>query len=240
MQSSADWSEQFDTLENTSSHSQSFSRQSRRSSSPFEVKLSPLVAKRISLDAFGTPSPEDSNQGDHRAVEELVDEEIRAMEDCYEDSYPLSGFRGTQLSTIKESPSSHGSSNKNPAERFTETPAQLGCIGDRTRFFTPSSSPSKIPQGPDLPLPGSVVSPWRRVGRHMSAPPLDSTQSLLDARVEHTRALQAQVRAGQTMIDVLRAEIESLREAVGRDNDDKDDQDIVDLRKECETKEEGT
>jgi hypothetical protein len=74
----------------------------------------------------------------------------------------------------------------------------------------------------------------------MSAPPLDSTQSLLDARVEHTRALQAQVRAGQTMIDVLRAEIESLREAVGRDNDDKDDQDIVDLRKECETKEEGT
>jgi hypothetical protein len=70
----------------------------------------------------------------------------------------------------------------------------------------------------------------------MSAPPLDSTQSLLDARVEHTRALQVQVRAGQTMIDVLRSEIESLREAVGRDNDDRDHQEMAELRKECDMK----
>ena len=80
----------------------------RRSSSPFEVKLSPLVAKRISLDAFGSPSPPRSDD-DHSpdAVEQLKD-----AEDSFDleisDFQGLADFHGTSLSTIKESPLSRG------------------------------------------------------------------------------------------------------------------------------------
>ncbi|WVQ79082.1 hypothetical protein IAT38_001176 [Cryptococcus sp. DSM 104549] len=61
-----------------------FLNAAKRSSSPFEIKLSPFVTKRMSLDAFGTPvAPSFGQSGDGERVEQLANYE---EEDSSEDS----------------------------------------------------------------------------------------------------------------------------------------------------------
>jgi hypothetical protein len=179
-------------------------------------------------------------------MEELVEEEIAADEQYAE--HPLLSFQATQLSTIKESPSTNGGSiSSRFDDRINETPAHLACIGERTRHYTPLS-PSKT--GDLDGLPRSDESPWLppSTTRHMSAPPSGLTQSLLNAHSEHTLALQSQIRAGETMMDVLRAEIDSLRQSLRRNpHEDKQKRDgahlvlekaITELQSECANKDE--
>ncbi|KAE8539660.1 hypothetical protein D1P53_003594 [Cryptococcus gattii VGV] len=116
-----------------------FSKAAKRSSSPFEIKLSPHVTRRMSLDAFGTPTTDplfnSHNKGDK--IEEITDvdesyesrnwhqaEEARAgkppsqtydtnQDELFSsDEQPLATFRGTELSTIMESSSSRGNESQ--------------------------------------------------------------------------------------------------------------------------------
>ncbi|KAK4688192.1 hypothetical protein P7C73_g1919, partial [Tremellales sp. Uapishka_1] len=140
---------------------------SRRSASPFEVMLSPLATKRMSLDAFGAGSPVafDLNRNNHgEAHEEEVlqdDDETGEMEqiECGE----------TSLSTIEE------------------------WSGERNQsvYHTPGNLPPSREMDSSLNL------------RHASAPPLGLTLSLLGAHGDHARALNKEIRACKTVIEVL-------------------------------------
>ncbi|WWD16489.1 hypothetical protein CI109_100915 [Kwoniella shandongensis] len=65
---------------------EAFDRAAKRSSSPFEIKLSPYVTKRMSLDAFGTPTPPKSEEEEaEKGMEELLEEAYGEDGDCSED-----------------------------------------------------------------------------------------------------------------------------------------------------------
>jgi hypothetical protein len=90
-------------------------KQAKRSSSPFEIKLTPNVSKRISLDAFGTPTPpvdaeeelmddEYEDEHSHQQGAQQVDVDVKV--EASFDSAEQPCYSG--LSTIEESPSTAG------------------------------------------------------------------------------------------------------------------------------------
>nr|KIR86891.1 hypothetical protein I308_02580 [Cryptococcus tetragattii IND107] len=115
-----------------------FSKAAKRSSSPFEIKLSPQVTRRMSLDAFGTPTDllfNSHNKDDkieeitdvgesyesrdwHQAEEAKAEKPLSQTYDTNQDEFfssdeqPLATFRGTELSTIMESSCSRGNESQ--------------------------------------------------------------------------------------------------------------------------------
>jgi len=205
------------------------SKQDKRSSSPFEVKLSACVTKRMSLDAFGTPSPPHSDENISEAtMEELLEEydsdnsdiisneddnvhgEIEAV-DVIEGM--SAAFQHTSLSTIQESSSTRGNSSSmiglapTSAEGvpYSSTPATGMMTTGKTPYFTADSSfPSSLDES-GLP----VITSFPSIGRkHASAPPMGVTQRLLEAHVEHTRALRSEVDMSDEVRKVLEKELE--------------------------------
>ncbi|WVQ74663.1 hypothetical protein IAR50_004266 [Cryptococcus sp. DSM 104548] len=119
---------------------EAFSRAAKRSSSPFEIKLSSHVTRRMSLDAFGTPTAPTFNEppGKQEWVEKLAEfdesfeEEVSweegqlSLQDRFDDHQVpqvyeqdmrscdevLANFQATELSTIMESSSSKGNESQ--------------------------------------------------------------------------------------------------------------------------------
>ncbi|KAK8861600.1 hypothetical protein IAR55_002423 [Kwoniella newhampshirensis] len=227
-----------------------FKKAAKRSSSPFEIKLSPFVAKRISLDAFGTSTPGGNIEGAHRDAEEVLcssyeefeepDSEendggridrlegddvskdgvkpYETQEDDGDLREALGTFRTTTLSTIRESPSPndrrlHDTSSIEPRVP-TPTPRHSNWNWNRNDATYRTPLPQQLsPVG--LPLPPSEEASPCISRKYMSAPPLGINNSLLNAHLEHTHALQSQIKAGELMMDVLRSENEDLRECLG-------------------------
>ncbi|WVQ93442.1 hypothetical protein IAU59_000516 [Kwoniella sp. CBS 9459] len=219
---------------------QAFDKAAKRSSSPFEVKLAPSVTKRMSLDAFGTPTPprsDDDHGPDRDAFEEVLEnvwedqmshtatgvevelgddlsfdeehEEIAGSEGEQLDDGGLEAHRSHHLSTIDETPSSQELSAADiPIYITPDVEAKPTPPG--TRYFTPMP-PLLDDRG--LPTPRSY-SPSPLTRRFLSAPPLSITPSLLQARSDHTQALKDQLKASEVVIDVLRGEIDELRNRV--------------------------
>ncbi len=206
-------------------------RADRRSSSPFEVKLTPMVAKRMSLDAFGSLTPPYSEE-DHPTVEQLTDEHE------VEPPHPLANFLGTSLSTIRESPSSRG--HQSSCAEFTSsmpvntnaTSVLLMSEGEsqprwrpktprtdqtQSRYYTPTSSPArKAADGLPLPIESPFVPP-----RHQSAPPLAGTMALIDAQSDHSRNLQAEVQQYRAVIEAMQADLRRAHDTLEEEGWDK-------------------
>ncbi|WRT65725.1 uncharacterized protein IL334_002673 [Kwoniella shivajii] len=192
---------------------EAFKKAAKRSSSPFEVKLSANVTKRMSLDAFGTPSPP-------RSVEEEVVEEV--LSESHEDEHDnadqaeldqlrdngLEGYQSHELSNITESPSSAEHSFGND---MTQTPSNPTSAHGTTPFFTPLS-PTLTHQELPLPMSHSPLT-WKN---HMSAPPLVVTTSLLAAQEQHSSGLKDQLKAREMMMDILYSEVNELRAFVNQ------------------------
>ncbi|OCF57896.1 hypothetical protein L486_03917 [Kwoniella mangroviensis CBS 10435] len=216
-----------------------FSRAAKRSSSPFEVKLSANVTKRMSLDAFGaTPITScfgDDADGNLEEVLEREDEE--EAHDHTDRSYRnndrlqdegLEGYEAHELSNITESPFSEDHSTTYQISIVDHTPINQHTTTDTsTKFFTPFS-PSLSAQG--LPLPTSPTSPLPLLRKkYLSAPPLSVTNSLLEAHADHTKALKDQLKAGGFMMDVLKSENEELK-TVMKNIRQEEEQQIVDMK----------
>jgi len=228
---------------------------SRRSSSPFEVKLSATVSKRVSLDAFGgaAPIPMDS-----AAQEELLDDimiEDEEDEEDYEESdhneeetdrfqvaidfgqassqysqttLDLATFQGTTLSTIDEV-SSQNIINVT-ADHIVPQP-------QGTRYYTPPGSPRNA----DL-----SNSPFVPPRKHLSAPPL--REAVTKAQEAHVKALKDQVEASNRLITELQAEARKLRDELDEEADEKRQafldvgsvqKELIDLEAECRDKDTG-
>ena len=184
---------------------ESFRRHDRRSSSPFEVKLTPIVSKRISLDAFGAAEPLSqlvSTQSTDEASEELLEDngmEVEERDEGDGDAEVMGVvgapvFAHTSLSTIKETPSSKGSSTdvadqSKVAFQPTLGPCTPGSFGFRngrsvrTEYYTPMSPASHDTPGTTAILSGDlslantssdtsriVSSPTDRRVKYRSAP----------------------------------------------------------------------
>ena len=159
-----------------------------RSASPFEVKLTPVVTKRMSLDAFGTPEPPPSHTDEGSAasdkwspatpeVEEVLDETSSEVEDHQQGSETFEWqnapieFRHTTLSTIRETVSSKGSSNFGDDLRAYVQPTPLPHTPwsgvertGGTEFFTPFSLNDEDEDANGLPSNGfSSLRPPHRV-----------------------------------------------------------------------------
>ncbi|OCF31681.1 hypothetical protein I316_06686 [Kwoniella heveanensis BCC8398] len=212
---------------------QAFDKAAKRSSSPFEVKLAPSVTKRMSLDAFGTPTPPRSDDDHGDALEEVLEnvweDEMTHIDSAHhndlEDNLSfdegdqvsdtegqilehggLDAHQSHHLSTITESPSSQEISAGDIPIYITPE-LQTRSMQPATEYFT-SNSPALNDQG--LPTPASY-SPSPLTRKYLSAPPLGITPSLLQAHSDHTQALKDQLRASEVVIDVLRGEIDELR-----------------------------
>ncbi|WVQ64926.1 uncharacterized protein L199_003096 [Kwoniella botswanensis] len=216
-----------------------FSRAAKRSSSPFEVKLSANVSKRMSLDAFGaTPITTCFGEDAEGNLEEVLEGEGEAgahdlQDQSYRNEYPLQdegleGYEAHELSNITESPFSEDHSTTYQISIVDHTPINQHTTTDTsTKFFTPLS-PSLWAQG--LPLPPSYASPLPLLRRkHLSAPPLSVTNTLLEAHADHTKALKDQLKAREFMMDVLKSENEELKTVMENIRQEKEQQ-IVNMK----------
>lgn len=200
---------------------------SRRSSSPFEVKLSATVSKRVSLDAFGGAAPvlmDSATQ--EELLEDIVsesEEEEYEEEDQHEEEEPdnfqvaidfgqaasqysqttldLATFQGTTLSTIDEV------SSRNLIDVTTDhvVPQPQG-----TQYFTPTASPRDA---------DTSDSPFIPPRKHLSAPPL--REAVIKAQEAHTRALKDQLEASGRLVTELQAEARKLRDALDEGEDER-------------------
>ena len=196
---------------------------SRRSSSPFEVKLTPTVSKRVSLDAFGgtsAPAIAAEQEGMKEVLDDISDLEEEDNDDeasfgdqigeDYGDEPPMSGsvmdalatFHGTTLSTINEVSSGDHS----------DMPSQSGI--QPSRYGTPSGSPGRY----EAVASSSPMLPPRQ---HLSAPPLRPTRDLLRAHQNPSNTLDDELRASMTLISELRAESRRLQDAYEEESEDK-------------------
>jgi len=226
---------------------------SRRSSSPFEVKLSVTVSKRVSLDAFGGAAP---ILMDSAAQEELLDDSIIEIEeDAYEEeqsqeeepetfqmaidfgqassqysqtTLDLATFQGTTLSTIDEV----SSQNIINVTADHVVPQLQG-----TQYYTPPGSPRNA----DL-----STSPFVPPRKHLSAPPL--REAVTKAQEAHVKALKDQVEASNRLITELQAEARKLRDELDEEADEKRQafldvgsvqKELIDLEAECREKDTG-
>ncbi|EIW69010.1 hypothetical protein TREMEDRAFT_62726 [Tremella mesenterica DSM 1558] len=182
----------------------------KRASSPFEVKLTPMVTKRMSLDAFGASSPEISDFVGGQA-EELVDEPTDDLTPAMDGGAEVL-FHTTTLSTIDESPLSAQSAQQEGTEWSSETDSP----SEQTRSHTPSSRPVLGAHG--LPLPHRRPYVERK---HSSAPPMGISQALLEAHADYTKALQREIKAGEDVVEELQAESRQLRDALEEESEEK-------------------
>jgi len=228
---------------------------SRRSSSPFEVKLSATVSKRVSLDAFGGAAP---ILMDSATQEELLDDimiEDEEDEEDYEESdqneeetdrfqvaidfgqassqysqttLDLATFQGTTLSTIDEV----SSQNIINVTADHVVPQLQG-----TQYYTPPGSPRNA----DL-----SNSPFVPPRKHLSAPPL--REAVTKAQEAHVKALKDQVEASNRLITELQAEARKLRDELDEEADEKRQafldvgsvqKELIDLEAECRDKDTG-
>jgi len=226
---------------------------SRRSSSPFEVKLSATVSKRVSLDAFGRVAPITM---DSAAQEELLEDiasesegEESEEEDQHEDepdtvqvaidfgqatsqysqtTLDLATFQGTTLSTIDEV------SSRNILDITTDhiIPQPQG-----TQYFTPPGSPTKQ----DL-----SDSPFLPPRKHLSAPPL--REAVIKAQEAHVTALKDQLEASGRLVTELQAEARKLSNALEEETDEKRQafldvgsvqRELLELEAQCREKDSG-
>ncbi|TYJ55847.1 hypothetical protein B9479_003499 [Cryptococcus floricola] len=250
---------------------EAFLRAAKRSSSPFEIKLSPHVTRRMSLDAFGTPTaptftnPHEKEEGVEELAEydESFEEEVSweenqlSLQDRFEDqqvtqvyeqdmrSYDevLADFQATELSTIMESSSSRGhesqymSSEGRPTRRSTPPPARPSwdLFSERTQERLPTT-PGLSSNG--LPLPSPTPTTPLIHKKYASAPPLVGVSpQLLDAHLEHSQSLQDQVKAGVTMMEVLKSEVAEMRRRLSEEREEKEEL-LAALEEEREEKEE--
>lgn len=204
---------------------------SRRSSSPFEVKLTPTVSKRVSLDAFGGSGvpPSGTSSGHEEVLEdenESLSFEVHGSLIVHDDSYDDSGQ------------DSHGDSVSLPTTQTTEEAlatfhaTTLSTInevssGDQqdlvrengglpTRYYTPlDSPPADEPQSP------LSTSPILLPRQHFSAPPLGQTRHLLQAHETHATALDDELRAAHAVIEGLQSEARRLRDAMEEESEEK-------------------
>jgi hypothetical protein len=223
---------------------------SRRSSSPFEVKLSATVSKRVSLDAFGGAAPV---LMDSAAQEELLEDiiiESEEEEEYEEEDEPdtfqvaidfgqassqysqttldLATFQGTTLSTIDEV------SSRNI---INVTADHVVAHPQGTQYYTPPGSPR------DADLSNSPFVPPRK---HLSAPPL--REAVVKAQEAHVKALKDQVEASNRLITELQAEARKLRDEIDEEADEKRQafldvgsvqKELIDLEAECREKDTG-
>ncbi|WWC68611.1 uncharacterized protein I206_102541 [Kwoniella pini CBS 10737] len=199
-----------------------FARAAKRSSSPFEVKLSANVTKRMSLDAFGTSSlpkfdineevlaeendvqidkiMQDSPQTPNEAYQNLRDEDEAQLEDN-----GLDGYEAHELSKISESPDldDHYIS-------IQYTPVNHPVTDTNTHFFTPLS-PLLNAQGlPSYKTTALSPSPLL-IRKHMSEPPLPISFDVLLQQADRLDGLKDQLKAESFIIDILRSENEDLK-----------------------------
>lgn len=192
----------------------------RRSSSPFEVKLTPTVSKRVSLDAFGgTAAPVDGRSSGYEEV--LDDIPSIGEEDSSFDRPdveqgagsseggvgPLATFHATTLSTINEV------SSGDQIQDHLDTGHPNDILP--SRYYTPDASSQRIEVYQDPP------SPFIPPRQHFSAPPLSTTRSLLEAHENHATALDDELRASMTVISELQAEARRLQDAFEEESDEK-------------------
>jgi hypothetical protein len=229
---------------------------SRRSSSPFEVKLSATVSKRVSLDAFGGAAPilmdsttqeellddiiiEDEEEEHEEYVEEDRHEEEpdrfqvaidfgQATSQYSSTTLDLATFQGTTLSTIEEV-SSRNIINVT-ADHVVPQP-------QGTQYYTPPGSPRNA----DL-----SSSPFLPPRKHLSAPPL--REAVTRAQEAHVKALKDQVEASNRLITELQAEARKLRDELDEEADEKRQafldvgsvqKELIDLEAECRDKDTG-
>jgi hypothetical protein len=230
---------------------------SRRSSSPFEVKLSATVSKRVSLDAFGGAAPilMDSTTQEELLDDIIIENEEEEEEDEYEEEHSheeepdrfqvaidfgqatsqysqttldLATFQGTTLSTIEEV-SSRNIINVT-ADHVVPQP-------QGTQYYTQPGSPRNA----DL-----SNSPFLPPRKHLSAPPL--REAVTKAQEAHVKALKDQVEASNRLITELQAEARKLRDELDEEADEKRQafldvgsvqKELIDLEAECRDKDSG-
>lgn len=227
---------------------------SRRSSSPFEVKLSATVSKRVSLDAFGGAAPVLMDSATQEELlediiieseeEEEYEEETRhedepdtfqmaidfgqASSQYSQTTLDLATFQGTTLSTIDEV-SSRNIINVT-ADHVVPQP-------QGTQYYTPPGSPRNA----DL-----SNSPFVPPRKHLSAPPL--REAVVKAQEAHVKALKDQVEASNRLITELQAEARKLRDEIEEESDEKRQafldvgsvqKELIDLEAECREKDTG-
>lgn len=187
---------------------------SRRSSSPFEVKLTPTVSKRVSLDAFGgTPAPVAEGAGHEEVLDDISDMDEESLDDPVQDSvgempdWPetsidvVATFHGTTLSTINEVSGDHSDVVGHPGP-------------EPSRYWTPSGTPAG--------RENVSTSPMLPSRQHRSTPPFSSPRrNLLQAHEDHTTALDNELRASMTLISELQAESRRLQDALEEESEDK-------------------
>lgn len=189
----------------------------RRSSSPFEVKLSATVSKRVSLDAFGGAQEIATNSGQEEVLEDIQsgsDHSEHFSDNSAEISFDqpsssqytpaavdLTDYRGTTLSTIAE-----------VSSRDLVDPATI--LGDNkqaTRYLTPPGSPNYV----------SRDSPFLPPRKHLSEPPLHQAHVLIEAHENHAKTLADQLQASERVVTCLQAETRRLRDALEEESDEK-------------------
>lgn len=181
-----------------------------RSESPFEVKLSPMVTKRMSLDAFGTSTPPLLSHvaAPSSDIEELAEEDEGASSEAElnietgDEVHETPIKHHTTLSTIQEASSS--CQDTSSSREYGQTSASLGV----TQYYTPASSALDsrgIPRAFDSPF----LPPNYR--QHLSCPPLLISGALLSAQSEHTKALSHELKCAKDVIASLEEELAEMR-----------------------------
>lgn len=184
-----------------------------------------MVTKRMSLDAFGTPTPPLLTHSTRSAsdIEELAenDDEENDLDSVADVSLSYSEKESpvphTTLSTIQEA--SFSSRDIADASAYTQTPGSHGV----TQYFIPAS---ETLDNRGLPLP-SNDSPFLplKFRQNLSCPPLPINEALLSAHSEHAQALVHELECARNVIGELEDELKAMKvraeEAVREDEDER-------------------
>lgn len=179
-----------------------------RSESPFEVKLSPLVTKRMSLHAFGTAAASFSSEHvvPWTDTEELIDDHRDEQPgDVTEDVAAVEEREVPDLSTVQESLSVQQTSGTSSCGPSTS---------ENTRYYTPFSAPHNSPM-PPLPSREPCAIPTTR-RQYSSCPPLPVTRSLLRAQGDHTQALSHELNCAKALIKQMEKDLRDAKKRLER------------------------
>ena len=218
---------------------------SRRSSSPFEVKLSATVSKRVSLDAFGGAAPVIM---DSAAQEDLLEDIVSESEEEYakEQQHEVDSNNtqaaidfgqaapyDSQWTTDRDSSQQ---SQHTLDQQYSQTTLDLATFQGTTLSTIDEISSRNIldvtadlgaqPQGTRyFTPPGSPRnvdlsdSPFVPPRKHLSAPPL--REAVIKAQEAHVQALKEQLEASGRLVTELQAEARKLQDALEEEADEK-------------------
>ena len=186
-----------------------------RSESPFEVKLSALVTKRMSLDAFGAPTPPLANDADSSIsvfsmaeMEEILEDE-EGSDEAESDHDSDDGDDNNEMGILGVDNEEHGCNSRSSfQEGSTQTFSESLYI--RT---TPNPESSVEGHNPNQhPLVGDqpMTLPWvpsPNYRQHSSCPPLSSSQVFLAADAHHFKLLRAELDHSVKVIADLKAKL---------------------------------